>query len=756
MRGPRRLPALIVATLVLLPAPWAAAHGPGAGADVSSAQTQAGGGVPAGAALAAQGTPPSLPAPAAWPFPEGFPRTSGSGRLDHGALEWTDFLYDDHGAAGLPTNSSMASGARSKGTYSYADPAAHGNGADLFRLGVGRKGATTYWRADWVTLDAPGSVPVVTFGLSDPAATTAVAWPAGTGVRSNGLLTTVVASSRGAWVVTPAGVATPVAQLGGSSTVDLASRTFLVTLPRAALPALDAIRVNAVSGVADATGTGFAPVAAANGAQPGQPAVYNVGFRSQAQEPPAGAWMESAQAAALAAGDISAFGQPVDWRRLTNGATTPEPLLTGYTNRWYVSSLRHGEGFVSGGATSSDGSTTLPGRLLPYAAYVPKAATTGERLPLTWTVHALGYLHNMYGPNPKFLQLACEARGSLCVSPSGRSPSNPWYDDAEVDFWEVWRDVARHFPLDPDRTVIAGYSMGGLGATRIGLAYPAAFSQIASMAGGLDCGVYVTHAVGVFGANKDCQDNTNFTPLLPSGRWLPFLLGSNGADELSPAVNGAQRMTEIRDLGYRYRWEVWTAQEHLLPLTNDTYASFARAFTLEPLPARPDKVSYAWYPTTVHPERGLVPGSVYWLDDLQARTPTAGQVARVEADSAALALPATTLVESDPAVEQADGEVPKVVTEGRWQSGADRPRSNRLTLSGTGVGAVRVDGPAAGLRSDQPLVLSLTSDGTMSVDLALAGIGLPAPSPCATVTRTASGARVTVGTGSCTVTFAAG
>jgi hypothetical protein len=752
MRGWRRLRPLVVATLFLLlvPVPLASAR------SAATPTPAVASGIPDGAALAARGTEPQLPAPAAWPFPDAFPRTSGSGHLARGALEWTDFLYDDHGATGATTNGQMGSGGRWKGTYNYASPAAHGNGADIFRLGVGIADGMTHWRVDWVTLDAPGSIPVISFGVVDPTSTAPVAWPGGAGVTVNGLLATVTASAKGAWLVQPSGTAKPVSQLGGTSHVDLKSRSFLVSLPRKALPARDVIRVAAVSGVADDTGHGFAPVPQTNGALQGQPAVYNVGFRSQAQEPPAGSpWMESAQAAALTNGDVNAFGAQIDWRTLASGATTPEPRPSGYTNRWYVSTLRRGEGIITADVSASDGTTTMPGRLLPYAAYVPKAVATGKPLPLTWALHALGYQHNMYAPNPKFLDAACEQRGSLCISPSGRSPSNPWYTDAELDFWQVWRDVAAHFPLDPNRTVIAGYSMGGLGSLRLGLAYPAAFSQVVSIAGGLDCGVYATHGAGVFGANKDCQDNPNFTPMLPSGRWTPFLLGSNGADELSPAANGAQRMTEIRGLGYRYRWEVWSAQDHLLPLSLDTYASIAKSMTSTPLPARPDKVDYAWYPTTVHRDIGLVPGQVYWLDDLSARTPTPGQVAQVEADSAALALPEPTLVESTPAVEQPPGEVPKVVTEGRWQNGAARPRSNAVSLSATGVAAATVDGALAGLRTDRRLVLDLTSDGSLAVVLALPGLGKALPSNCAQATPTATGARVTVAAGHCQVVFAA-
>ena len=46
---------------------------------------------------------PRLPAPAGWPFGEEFPRTCGTSRFTGGALFWTDFLYDDHGATACPS-----------------------------------------------------------------------------------------------------------------------------------------------------------------------------------------------------------------------------------------------------------------------------------------------------------------------------------------------------------------------------------------------------------------------------------------------------------------------------------------------------------------------------------------------------------------------------------------------------------------------------------------------------------------------------
>jgi hypothetical protein len=59
-------------------------------------------GMPEGVPPAARRPEPQLPTPSGWPFGEEFPRTCGAGRAAGGALFWTDFLYDDHGATGLP------------------------------------------------------------------------------------------------------------------------------------------------------------------------------------------------------------------------------------------------------------------------------------------------------------------------------------------------------------------------------------------------------------------------------------------------------------------------------------------------------------------------------------------------------------------------------------------------------------------------------------------------------------------------------
>ena len=50
------------------------------------------------------------------------------------------------------------------------------------------------------------------------------------------------------------------------------------------------------------------------------------------------------------------------------------------------------------------------------------------------------------------------------VTPLARGPSCWYFDEGELDVWEVWVRVGEQLGTDPNRTVIAGYSMGGYAA----------------------------------------------------------------------------------------------------------------------------------------------------------------------------------------------------------------------------------------------------------------------------------------------------
>jgi hypothetical protein len=303
-------------------------------------------GMPEGVPPAARRPEPQLPVPSNWPFGEEFPRTCSASRLAGGALFWTDFLYDDHGATSLPVGD-LKIQAPPRGTYVYpAGPAAR-NGADIFRVAIGLTETHTWWRIDWNTL-LDASVPIALFAFdTDPARTAAAEWPAGAGVRSPRIDMALLVSGRVATLIDlTTQVTTPV-----EHSVDMQARSFLAQVPRSVLEPTGSWTVRLAAGLANAAGDGFADVPAERGALPGQPNVYNVAFRTNDQEPPhLNFWSDSAQAAALSSGDVSKFAVMVPWAQLAARETAPEPVITGPSTRWYVSSIELGQGLEHGWA----------------------------------------------------------------------------------------------------------------------------------------------------------------------------------------------------------------------------------------------------------------------------------------------------------------------------------------------------------------------------------------------------------------------
>ena len=167
---------------------------------------------------------------------------------------------------------------------------------------------------------------------------------------------------------------------------------------------------------------------------PGQPNVYNVAFRANEQEPPhLNFWSDSAQAAALTSGDVSEFAASLRWDQLAAGETAPEPVITGPSTRWYVSSVELGQGLRQGLA-ADDVLSTQPqflGRVQPYGVCLPSTYAPGRALPLTLLLHSLALGQSQFAAiDPRLLHEVCEGRDSVVVTPLARGPST-WYFDTE-------------------------------------------------------------------------------------------------------------------------------------------------------------------------------------------------------------------------------------------------------------------------------------------------------------------------------------
>jgi dienelactone hydrolase len=698
-------------------------------------------GLPPGMPPAATRAEPKLPAPKAWPFREGFSRTSGTGRLQRGAFLWTDFLYDDHGAVGFGQSSSPTNLAVSNGTYSYPEGPAAGNGADVFRTGIGLTRRHTWWRVDWNTLVDP-RVPIAAFALdtNNDAARGVSDWPGVPGLHSPGIERVLLVSSRGAWLVQPTG-----RRRVGHVFVDRAARSFVVRIRRSELPPRHTTRVRLATGMANADGNGFAPVDGNLGARSGQPPVYNVSFRRVKQEPARdNYWMEDAQADALTSGDVSAFSAVVRWSQLARRRTTPEPRPRGYSNRWYVSSIEPGQGVVQDESSTGDLEPNFLGRVQPYAVYLPASYTRAKRSRLVWILHSLGVQHNQYGSlNPNLVKGMCAREQTVCATTLGRGPDGWYVDEAELDFFEVWGALARAYRLDPRRTAISGYSMGGFGAYRLGLGYPDLFSQAISLAGPPGIGLRVVRGAGG-GSGERSMDTT---PMVENARWLPYFIAHGTADELVPFTSVVEHVNEFDRLGYRYRFELYPGEDHLVWATEDGFHTAIEALGRSPRESAPAHVTLSWYPDFSRRDIGIGPTGAWWVRRPLARRGGDGVLARVDAHSHALPERSYTSVASYQPVSRPGGSgeghgtgtflgapgdaladvLPELLgsldpslgvrATRSWAMGDRVGRQRSLALELRNVSSLRLPLRRAGRHRGERFTLKVTTDGPVALGL---------------------------------------
>jgi len=683
-------------------------------------------GMPEGVPPAARCPEPQLPAPSNWPFGEEFPRTCGAGRLAGGALFWTDFLYDDHGATGVPVGD-LKIQSPPRGTYVYPDGPAAGNGADIFRVAIGLTETHTWWRIDWNTL-LDASVPIALFAFdTDPARTAANEWPAGARVRSKGIdLALRVSSGSAALIDLTTGATTPV-----EHSVDMASRSFLAQVPRALVEPTGTWTVRLVAGLANATGDGFADVPAERGALPGQPNVYNVAFRTSEQEPPhLNFWSDSAQAAALSHGDVSEFAVTVPWAGLAAGETAPEPVITGPSTRWYVSSIELGQGVEQGLAAENILSTKpqFLGRVQPYSICLPSTYAPGRALPLTLLLHSLALGQTQFAAiDPNLLHEVCEGRDSVVITPLARGPSTWYFDTGELDVWEVWARVAEQLGTDPNRTVISGYSMGGYAAYKLGLSYPQVFSQAVVLAGPPTCGVRLLPDVDIpadLDPDSPCAREGDTWKLLGNARWLPYVIAHGLIDELVPFASAAEQVLELDRLGYRHRFTVYPLEDHVAWVFQDKFEDPISHMGTGLRQADPGHITFAWYPQLVRADLGIGPHQVWWLSELsadQSVTARRGAVAQVDARSYARPDPTHTVRHHRGVFLNFD-PTPGLYSELDWRVGPPVGALPYLTLRLTGVAGLTVDVARAGLAALPSSTITVATDTAAHIALG----GLPA------------------------------
>ncbi|MGH2864968.1 MAG: prolyl oligopeptidase family serine peptidase [Solirubrobacteraceae bacterium] len=719
-------------------------------------------GLPTGVPAAATAPEPALPEPSSseWPFPNDFSHTSGTGRLSGGASLWTDFLYDDHGPLGSPVGivagAQVSSLAPVHGGFTYPEGAADKDGADIFRAAVAYTPQATYWRVDWNTL-ANADVPVAEWTFSTASATPASGeeWPANAKLRSAGIQYALVVSAQRAQLLEVSS-GMPVAGAELHTEVNLQAHSFIVRIPTSVLAASGSWQVHLAAGLANAAGTEFATVPPQDGGLPDATNVYNVTFRTDKQESPlvcpsealadssiapalegelggsgemnhvpvvecANFWMENDQANTLAGGNVAKYSLRVDWAQLAAKDQTPEPQPTGYSNRWYATPLALGEGVVAAEAANTYTGPTYLGRVQPYAVYVPTSYKPSKPTSLSWILHSLGANFNQYGGlAPTQLEEECQDRDSICATTEGFSDGQWYFGPAQVDFWDVWHQLASAYDLNPDATVISGYSMGGFASYKLALEYPDLFAQAMALEGPVVCGARIIDGVETAaGSGGQCETDGNTTPLVANARWVPYVMTYGALDELVPFTGGLQQIEAFNKLGERYYAVLYPAEDHLVFATQNDFAPATSQLGSRERVQDPGAFTFSWYPDLDSSALGIGPTGDYWVSGLQARSSTPGELATVSASSAAIPEPATLLAHH---TGTADGPTPAITDSLTWTLGAKSRARQSVNLELTDVAAVSLDTVSAKLKC---ATVSATSDGPSALTLLALRPGSP-------------------------------
>ncbi len=430
-------------------------------------------------------------------------------------------------------------------------------------------------------------------------------------------------------------------------------------------------------------------------------------------------WRDREQGNALANGDLSPFSARVDFAKLKRHVTDNGDVpRRGPMDRILVSHFetKQGVDYATTCGQPTDCQGELRGRLQPYAIYVPKGRRPRGGYGLTLLLHSLGANYNQFSDTRNQSQLGERGPGSIVITPSGRGPDGWYYGHAGADTFEVWADVAHHFRLDPDWAAISGYSMGGYGTYKFATQYPDLFARANPVVGPPGLGIWVPPAPPEPGG-----DRSNTNRMLASVRHVPFLIWDGTEDELVPVAGARAQAQTFDDLGYRYRFDLFTAADHFALASNDQYAPAAQFLGTHRVNRNPAHVSYVVNPTMDFPKAGTVADHAYWLSGLRLRNPAGdAPLGTIDAMSAAFGKGDPRPGPTQHRVGTLDGgnlgAMPYVEQSRSWGKAPAQPARNVLRIKAQNLSRIVVHPRRARLGCGA--TLRVDTDGPVKVRLA--------------------------------------
>jgi len=673
---------------------------------------------------------------------------AGRTQISRGELIYTDYLYDDYGPDydGAPNLPSFRSNlAPTDGDYRYpADPARYGyNAADLRELRIAATDTGLHALIALQTMKvADAAIATIGIDTDGSTATGAKEWPDGIGLHTPGVDRFITTWGTGGHVVDAGGHVTPV-----PVAANLDDNAIEVDVPWSALGDIGPnAKVYVITGL-DAKGGG------AYMRQSGATAVFNVGFRGDDDWPRlVDHWGEHTQSQALAAGDIARFAYPLDIAALRARRTIPYVVKPGYYNRIFRSKYDYGEGINlkknnsdPGASTSGSADPMFLSRYQPYGLYIPKGYDPSKPTPLLLAGHSLDVNHNEYRDvSPNLLRQLGDERNSLIITPLARGIDTWYLDSGLFDVFEAWNDVKTNYNVDPDRTSITGYSMGGYFTYRLGLLMPDAFVRASVYVGPQIYSVWAYPLPPQTSPEWAVRSNTDL--LVDNALDLPYEVVDGNADELVPISGVEHQVQSMVTAGDVVRFYDHATDDHFSFILADQWAHTRDWLGTGAIDRTPARVRYKRYPSMDFPKQGLVFDHAYWVHDIQVRN-AAHEDDWGEIDATTFARGGTErrTEQTTSTYPAGSGLSPAVVLDQHLVPGEPLPQRNGFEAAFTNLSSVQLDTAAMGLDPSRTVEATLRGDGPITLHLAGAfprGVRATVNGATASLTREAGGLAV--------------
>ncbi|MCC7495260.1 MAG: prolyl oligopeptidase family serine peptidase [Fimbriimonadaceae bacterium] len=243
----------------------------------------------------------------------------------------------------------------------------------------------------------------------------------------------------------------------------------------------------------------------------------------------------------------------------------------------------------------------------PYYLRLPADYDQAKPLPVVIFLH--GYVAETSKINPWVLpatqwDLAAQ-RGFLLCLPHGRRNSD-FLGIGEVDVLRVIEELQRWYPVDPDRIVLTGCSMGGYGGWAIGLRHPDRFAALGLMSGQTDFFTWEKRDRDETAFKSWCILQNNPLDLAPNAQHLPMYVQHGALDSLVPVVHSQLIAPVMKELGYDLRYDELAKEEHFIYWQDATFERLFDFCVGKRRPTAPAKLRWR----TFTPKQGRC----WWVD----------------------------------------------------------------------------------------------------------------------------------------------